>query len=154
MRADLRHRLDTLRLEREIETLERKLDTPHFAPADARVVRVFVHTGSVVRPGQPLLKLRRDGEPLEAGLCTPSARARRVTAVSAAALTPAEIPAPLELDGPVFEVRASLASNGMKVPGTDRALPPGTVFEADIVQYRQPLYRWLLRGLADRGRRG
>ncbi len=179
VRADLRHRLDTLRLEREIETLERKLDTPHFAPADARVVRVFVHTGSVVRPGQPLLKLRRDGEPLEAWLYIPSARARRlapgqvvdirlaaysqqqygtvtarVTSVSAAALTPAEIPAPLELDGPVFEVRASLASNGMKVPGTDRALPPGTVFEADIVQYRQPLYRWLLRGLADRGRRG
>ena len=70
-----------------------------------------------------------------------------VESVSAVAVPAQEIDTGLPFAGPVFEVRAALRHETMKVHAGAWSLPPGTSFTADLVRHRWPLYRWLLRSV-------
>lgn len=71
-----------------------------------------------------------------------------VTAISAVALSPAEIDADVPLAGPVFVVRARLGRRAIETGERSWPLAPGTTFQADLVRARWPLYRWLLRSVS------
>jgi hypothetical protein len=73
-----------------------------------------------------------------------------VASVSAVALLPDEIGDVIPMLGPVFEIRATLHKTSINARGEVWQLPPGTVFSADLVRRRWPLYRWLLRSESDR----
>ncbi len=168
----IEHAMGAERLEREIE-LERYRVLQEFRVSNQSVVaQVFVRPGDVVQSGQVLAKLRQPGDHLQAWLYLPTSTARLlrsgqpveisldayprqvygthtavVTSVSAIALLPQEIRAPLLLAGPVFEVKAELEQADVRAEGSSWPLTPGTSFSAEIVQSRLRLYEWLFRSL-------
>lgn len=170
------HDLDKRRLEREIVEHEYLTGRQVRAPDTGVVARVNVRPGATVRPGEVLLKVYRPYRALEAWLYLPSARTgfleegqrvklrfdayphqlfgttdAIVTAVSRVAVVPWELRVPLTLEGPVFEIRASLERTSIEAFESIWAMKPGTSFKADIEQRRYKLFEWLLRGLAGGG---
>jgi membrane fusion protein len=72
-----------------------------------------------------------------------------ITDISAAAIPIREIEIGVSFSGPVFEIRAALASANVIARGDNWRLPPGTLFDANLIRRRWPLYRWLLRSITD-----
>ncbi len=150
------------------------------SPADGVVARVLVQPGEFVSRGQVVAKMHKYDDLLEAWLYLSSSNARLlragqsvelqldawpqavfgahsavVTSVSGIALLPTEISVPLNLNGPVFEVRAMLQDNVINAFGEEWRISPGTTFQAKVVQRRMRLYQWLVRTLdagKERGR--
>jgi membrane fusion protein len=157
-------------LQREIQSTRQRLVRDIIAAQDSMVSRVQVVAGETVRPGQPLLMLQTGGAELEAWLYVATASGGTVRpgqaielridafphqiygtqkaiveSVSAIALRPAELRVPLALRGPVFEVRAHLLAKENHTAANRWPLIAGLSFEADILQSKHRLYRWLLR---------
>ena len=157
-------------LQREIHAVKLRLGRDVIAPQDAMISRVRVVAGETVQQGQPLLLLQTGGATLEAWLYVPTGSGGTirpgqdielridafphqiygtqraiVTSVSSFALHPAELRVPLAIPGPVFEVRASLVSKEVVSAGDRWPLVAGLSFQADIIQSKYRLYRWLLR---------
>ena len=166
------HDLEHRRLQRQIDEHEYLIDQVIKAPEAGAVARVSVRPGAAVQAGDPLVKIYRPNQGLEAWLYLSSANAgflqpgqvvqlrldaypyqlfgtstAVVTSVSSIAIVPMEISVPLALTGPVFEVRAKLDDTHIKAFNTVWPLAPGTSFQADLVQRRYKLYQWLLRAV-------
>ena len=164
--------LRTEKLRREIELGSYFQTQGIRSPADGIVARVLVQPGEFVSQGQVVAKLHKDDDLLEAWLYLSSSNARLlrigqsvelqldawpqavfgahsavVTSVSGIALLPTEISVPLNLNGPVFEVRATLQDNVIAAFGEEWSISPGTTFQAKVVQRRMRLYEWLVRTL-------
>lgn len=173
-RRDALHDLETKRLEREIAEQVYRAGRQIRANDAGVVARVSVTTGVAIKAGDALLKLFRPYRELEAWLYLSSTRTgfvkkgqlvklrfdayphqlfgttdAIVTSLSQVAVVPWELKIPLALNGPVFEIRASLGESHIEAFGGTWPLRPGTSFRADIVQRRYKLYEWLLRGLAN-----
>jgi len=167
--------LQNERLERDIRMASSRAVQGVQAPESATVVRLLAAPGMVVRRGQLLARLARGSGRLEAWLYLSNSSARMlrsgqpvelqldawpqsvfgswtavVFAVSSIALAPAEVPAPLMVAGPVFEVRARLERQTARALDADWPIPPGTAFSASIIQRRLRLYEWLFRTLRGR----
>ncbi len=101
-----------------------------------------------VRPGQSV-RVLYDAFPHQVF----GASAGRVESVSATAVLPADLRAPVELREPVYRVRVALAAQHVTGFGEARPLAPGMMLKADIVLEERSLGEWL-RGpiLAVRGR--
>ena len=174
-RGEILHDLELRRLQRQIEEHRHLISREVRATRDGVVARVNVREGATVVAGEPLVKIYRPHQDLEAWLYLSSAdagflqvgqvvqlrldaypyqlfgtSAAVVTSVSSVAIVPREINAPLALTGPVFEVRAKLSEAQIKAFNSIWPLAPGTSFEADLVQHRYKLYEWLLRAVTDR----
>jgi membrane fusion protein len=159
---------------REISESEIRSTVELTAPGDGVVTGLVVRAGSFVQSGQVILTLHDATDALEARLyisadnATMISTGQRVelqlrayphqlfgtqsaiiTTVSAVALPAHEIDVSIQISGPVFEIRAALERTTITARGGVWRLPPGTVFEADLVRRRWPLYRWLLRATAD-----
>lgn len=170
--------LQNERLERDIRLASSHAVQGVQAPESATVVRLLAAPGMVVRRGQLLARLARGSGRLEAWLYLSNSSARMlrsgqpvelqldawpqsvfgswtavVFAVSSIALSPAEVPAPLMVAGPVFEVRARLERQTARALDADWPIPPGTAFSANIIQRRLRLYEWLFRSLRGRNPR-
>jgi len=155
---------------REISEGEIRSAVELAAPGDGVVTGLVVRAGSFVKSGQVILTLHDAADPLEARLYVSADNATMirvgqrvelqlrayphqlfgtqsaiVTAVSAVALPAHEIDVPIPVSGPVFEIRAALDRTTIAARGGVWQLPPGTSFEADLIQRRWPLYQWLLR---------
>lgn len=140
------------------------------SPVAGVVAGLAVRAGSFVQAGQVLLTLYDPDDHLQAYLYVSADNAGMIrsgqsvelqlrayphqlfgtqsaiiTSVSAVAIPRHEIDAVIPVAGPVFEIRAALTSAIIQARGDAWALPPGTVFEADLIRRRWPLYRWLLR---------
>jgi len=140
------------------------------SPGDGVVAGLAVRAGSFVQAGQVLLTLYDPDDQLQAYLYVSADNAGMIrlgqsvelrlrayphqlfgtqtaviTSVSGVAIPRHEIDAVIPIAGPVFEIRAALTSVIIQARGDVWALPPGTVFEADLIRRRWPLYRWLLR---------
>lgn len=140
------------------------------APRNGTIARLPVRAGMPVRERQLVAKILAEGAASEAWLYVASANARHigqgesvelqmdawpaakygtltatVTSVSGFVLGPAEIPVPLAVNGPVFEVRALIPDTGLagRFPG------PGATFKAQIISRRYRLYQWLTKRLGD-----
>ncbi|MFQ6005740.1 MAG: membrane-fusion protein, partial [Woeseia sp.] len=72
-----------------------------------------------------------------------------VSQVSTIALLASDLTVPLPIDGPVFEVRASINRDSIVALGSSWPLSPGTSFQADVVRQRYRLYEWLFRAILD-----
>lgn len=169
--ASVEHDLRRQQLLRAIRLREDSVAHTIVAPRDGRIVRVLARPGMQVRKNQPLAKVIVDQDRPEAWIYVASGNARHIEAgesvelqfdawpaaqfgtltatvdsVSAFALGPAEIPVPLPVGGPVFEIRASIASQLF----AGQALSTGTTFKAQIVTHRYRLYQWLTKHLQDR----
>ncbi len=70
-----------------------------------------------------------------------------VSNVSTIALLASDLAVPLPINGPVFEVRASIADDSIDALGSSWPLSPGTSFQADVIRQRFRLYQWLLRSI-------
>lgn len=174
-RAEILHQLEQRRLQRQIEEHSHLVSQDVRATRDGVVARVNVREGAAVVAGEPLIKIYRPHQDLEAWLYLSSADAgflqagqvvqlrldaypyqlfgtssAVVTSVSSVAIVPREISVPLALTGPVFEVRAKLSETQIKAFNSIWPLAPGTSFEADLVQRRYKLYEWLLRAVTAR----
>ena len=157
-------------LQRQIKAAQLQLARNVVAAQDSVVSRIRVVVGETVQQGQPLLTLQTGDAELEAWLyvATGSGGTVRpgqlielridafphqiygtqkaiVETVSAIALRPAELRVPLVIHGPVFEVRARLLSSEIVAAHNRWPLIAGLSFQADIVQDRYRLYRWMLR---------
>ena len=157
-------------LQREISAVAVRSAMELTAPGNGIVAGLNVRAGSVVQPGQVILTIHDNTDPLEARLYVSADNAAMistgqrvelqlrayphelfgtqsavVTMVSAIALSAAEIGIATPLVGSVFEVRAALDATTISARGEVWALPPGTAFNADLVRRRWPLYRWLWR---------
>ncbi len=155
---------------REIAASELQLIVEMTSPGDGIVAGLHVRLGSYVQPGQVIMTLHDPSDRLEARLYVSADNAamiRRgqqvdlqlkaypyeiygtqsavVVSVSAVALLPDEFGVVIPATGPVFEIRATLRSTSINARGEVWQLPPGTVFTADLVRRRWPLYKWLLR---------
>lgn len=164
--------LNAERLQREIELGQHDVMQKVRVGEQSVIAQMLVQQGDAVRAGQVLARMHRPGERLQAWLYLPSSNARQlrngqsveisldayphqvygtqtavVSSVSAIALLPEDIRAPLLLTGPVFEVRADLKNDSIMADGRNWPLPPGTSFSADIIQNRLKLYEWLFRSL-------
>jgi membrane fusion protein len=140
------------------------------APASGSIAGLNVRTGDYVNAGQVLLTLHDPASRLEAYLYVGAddagfiqagqqvelqlqafphelygTQTAIVTSVSSVAQPGEEIGGMLSINGPVFEIRASLVVSPQHSGGSIRTLPPGTSFRADLIRRRWPLYRWLLR---------
>jgi len=160
-------------LAREITASEQLLAHELVAPATGVVAGLSVHAGDDVTPGEVLMIVFDPDSRLEALLyLRPSdvglVRAGQqvelqldafphqffgtqtavVVDVARAAVPGPEVAANLDLHGPVFVVRAALADRVVHARGRSWPLPPGTVFSADLVRDRWPLYRWILLSAA------
>lgn len=152
--------------------LQSKLEVA--SPDNGIVAGLAVRTGSFVQAGQVLLTLYDPADTLEAFLYISADNAgmiklgqlvelqlrayphqlfgtqtATITAVSAAAIPIRGIEIGTSISGPVFEIRAALASANVIARGDIWRLPPGTVFDANLIRRRWPLYRWLLRSITD-----
>ena len=144
------------------------------SPVDGAVAGLAVRVGSFVQAGQVLLTLHDPADLLQAYLYISADNAgmisvgqsvelqlrayphqlfgtqsATITSVSAVAIPKHGIDSGISIAGPVFEIRAALASTSIQARGDVWPLPPGTVFEADLMRRRWPLYRWLLRSVTD-----
>jgi membrane fusion protein len=70
-----------------------------------------------------------------------------VSKISNIALLAPDLAVPLPIQGPVFEVRASISDTSIDALGSSWPLAPGTSFRADVIRRRYRLYQWLLRSL-------
>jgi len=156
-------------LAREIAASEQLLAHELVAPATGVVAGLNVHAGDDVAAGEVLMIVFDPDSRLEAQLYLKPSDVGLVRAgqqvelqldafphqyfgtqtavvadVAAAAVPGRDIAANLELRGPVFVVRATLADRVVFARGRAWPLPPGTVFKADLVRNRWPLYRWIL----------
>lgn len=170
----LRHDMETERLLRQIGRAEVDAGSEVLAPAAGIVARVSIEAGSATRPGQTLMTVYRAEGPLEAWLYLPSGKAGQlregqtvqlrldayphqmfgtlgavVSQVSTIALLASDLTVPLPIDGPVFEVRASISRDSIVALGSSWPLSPGTSFQADVIRQRYRLYEWLLRAILD-----
>jgi len=170
--SEIQHALGVERLRREIDLLQYEVRAKISATEPGVVVQVLARQGEVVRSGQALASLRRPEDRLQAWLYLSTSTARQlsvgqsveilldaypqsiygtqsavVSSVSGAALLPADVRAPVLLAGPVFEVRAELATSSISADGRNWPLVPGTSFTAEITQRRLRLYEWLFRSL-------
>lgn len=166
----LDHAVASEQLLRQIRSVQLALARRVIAEQDSVVSRLRVVVGESVQQGQPLLVLQTGDAELEAWLyvATSSGGTLRpgqridlridafphqiygtqravVESVSATALRPAELRVPLAIHGPVFEVRARLLSREIVAVNNRWPLIAGLSFQADIVQDRYRLYRWMLR---------
>ena len=144
------------------------------SPGDGVVAGLSVRLGSLVLPDQIIMTLYDPRDRLEARLYVSADNAAMirpgqhvdlqlraypheifgtqsavVVSVSAVALLPDDIGDVMPVLGPVFEIRATLHETSISARGEVWQLPPGTVFAADLVRRRWPLYRWLLRSESD-----
>jgi membrane fusion protein len=170
------HSLRKQQLMREIKRREYLASHKVFAPRGGKITRLFAETGMSIRKNQPVGKILGDKGLPEAWIYVSSTNARQirigesvelqldawpaskfgtltatVESVSGFVLGTAELPVPIAINGPVFEVRASLTDSewGRVLPG------PGTTFSAQIISRRYRLYQWLtkhFRGRADPNR--
>lgn len=149
------------------------------APVDGVVARVLVSAGAAVSRGQVLAKVVQADGQLEAWLYLSSSRARllrrgqrvelqldawpstvfgtrsaTVSAVSAIALAPSEVPVPLNLAGPVFEIRAALDRQPIRAYDSEWPVAPGTTFRAQILQRELRLYQWLAKKVSGESKDG
>ncbi len=160
------------RLTRQIQTAQQMLASDVVAPRDTVVSMLNVRPGDSVRPGQSLLSLRSVSAASEAWLYVSGRHAgelsvgQRVSlridafphqiygvqgavikSISAIALRPEEVHAPLQLPEPAFEIRAKLLPKNFGLRNSNTGLRHGLTFRVDIVNGRYPLYRWLLRNV-------
>lgn len=168
----LHHDMERGRLLRQIGKTQIEAGRVVLAPAAGIVARLNAKRGSASRPGQTLMTLYRQESRLEAWLYLPSDKAGQlrvgqavqlrldayphhmfgtidavVSEVSTIALLASDVAVPLPIKGPVFEVRASIASDSIEALGSTWPLAPGTSFQADVVRQRYRLYQWLLRSV-------
>ena len=155
---------------REIAANELLSEVEVTAPDSGSIAGLNVRTGDYVNAGQVLLTLHDPASRLEAYLYVGAddagfiqagqhvelqlqafphelygTQTAIVTSVSGVAQSGEEIGGMLSINGPVFEIRASLVVSPQHSGGSIRALRPGTSFRADLIRRRWPLYRWLLR---------
>ncbi|MDH3439687.1 MAG: HlyD family secretion protein [Gammaproteobacteria bacterium] len=162
------HEVRREQLVREIKRRESLAAYDVIAPRDGAIARILVKSGMTVKKGQVVAKIFADVSIPEAWIYVSSANARgldegetvelqldawpaaqfgaltaTVNSVSSFVLSPAEVPVPISITGPVFEIRASIARQNLieQLPG------PGTTFKAQIVGRRYRLYQWLTRHL-------
>lgn len=170
---EIQFQIDTEQIRREIAHTAQQVAGDYRAPDRRQVAHVLVQPGMVVTRGQVLAKLRRPGRHMEAWLYVSTAGARllhpgqpveirldaypqqvfgtfsaTVTSISGVALLPREIKVPLQVAGPVFEIRAQLNDVVVESGGVEWPLQPGISFRADVIQQRLKLYEWLLRSLS------
>ncbi len=166
----LHHDMERQRLLRQIGRAQIESGQVVLAPAAGVVARLSARRGSTSRPGQTLMTLYKAESRLEAWLYLPSDKAGQLRAgqavqlrldayphemfgtisavvsqVSTIALLASDLAVPLPINGPVFEVRASIAANSIDALGSSWPLSPGTSFQADVIRQRFRLYQWLLR---------
>ena len=166
----LQHDMGRERLLRQIGRAEIEAGRVVLAPAAGIVARLSVTTGSTSRPGQTLMTLYKAEGRLEAWLYLPSDKAGQLKAgqsvqlrldayphemfgtltaiiseVSTIALLASDLTVPLPIEGPVFEVRASIRDDRIDALGSSWPLAVGTSFRADVIRRRYRLYQWLLR---------
>jgi membrane fusion protein len=159
---------------REIAESQLKSVLEVTSPGDGSVAGLAVRAGSFVQAGQVLLTLHDPRDALEAYLYISADNAgmiklgqsvelqlrayphqlfgtqsATITSVSAVAIPGHEVDSGIVVAGPVFEIRAALTSASIQARGDVWPLPPGTVFAADLIRRRWPLYRWLLRSITD-----
>lgn len=150
------------------------------APIRGRVSALLVERGQTVAPGAAVAVLVPVDARLEAELYVPSRAAGfiragqevrlmyqafphqkfgvgrgQVTEVSSTVLAPTEIAIPgLQVEEPVFRVRARLNQDSVVAYGESIGLRPGMLLTADVVIDRRTLLEWLLDPLYAAGRRG
>lgn len=169
---ELQHNIQRERLLRQIARTEIEAGRVVLAPAAGVIARVSAKPGSTSRAGEILMTLYKGDGRLEAWLYLPSDRAGQlkpgqavqlrldayphemfgtltavVSKVSSIALLASDLTVPLSINGPVFEVRASISDNSIAALGSSWPLTPGTSFAADVVRQRYRLYQWLLRAI-------
>lgn len=149
------------------------------ATVAGRVAALPVDTGQTVVPGAAVAVLTAGDSSLEAELYAPSQAAGFVksgqevrllyqafphqkfgtgqgivTSVSRTVLAPGEIAIPgVQVQEPVFRVRARLTRDSVAAYGQELPLQPGMLLSADIVIDRRTLLEWLLDPLYAAGRR-
>jgi membrane fusion protein len=171
-RRQILHALEQQRLQRQVDEHEYLIDREIRAPESGTVARVIARAGSTVRAGETLVRIYRRSQGLEAWLYLASSKAAflragqsvqlrldaypyqlfgtsnaTITSISEIAMVPREVRVPLLLDGPVFEVRATLDQQHVDAFNAIWRLAPGTSFQADLIQRRYRLYEWLLRAV-------
>ncbi len=168
----LHHDMARERLLRQIGKTQIEAGRVVLAPVTGVVARLSARRGSASRPGQTLMTLYKEDSRLEAWLYLPSDKAGQLRAgqavqlrldayphemfgtisavvyqVSTIALLASDVAVPLPIKGPVFEVRASIATESIDALGSSWPLAPGTSFQADVIRQRYRLYQWLLRSV-------
>ena len=168
----LHHDMERERLLRQIGRAQIESGRVVLAPATGVVARLSTRRGSTSRAGQTLMTLYKVDSELEAWLYLPSGKAGQlragqkvqlqldayphemfgtisavVTNVSTIALLASDLAVPLPINGPVFEVRASIADDSIDALGSSWPLSPGTSFQADVLRQHFRLYQWLLRSI-------
>ena len=171
-RQEILYDLELRRLQRQLVEHRHLINQEVRAYEAGVVARINVRPGESVVAGEPLLKVYRPHQELEAWLYLSSDKAgflrtgqvvelrldayphqffgtssAVVTSVSSVAIVPREVRVPLALSGPVFEVRAKLSQSHVQAFNANWSLVPGTSFQADLVQRRYRLYEWLLRAV-------
>ncbi len=168
----LHHDMGRERLYRQIRRAQIESGRVVLAPAAGVIARLSTRRGSTSRAGQTLMTLYQVESELEAWLYLPSGKAGQlkagqkvqlrldayphelfgtisavVSSVSTIALLASDLAVPLPINGPVFEVRASIADDSIEALGSSWPLSPGTSFQADVIRQRFRLYQWLLRSI-------
>lgn len=177
IQRELLNDLERRRLRRQLVEQEHRVSYDVRASEPGVVARINVQPGATVTNGEPLVKVYRPYDQLEAWLYLSSdkagflkpgqavelrldayphemfgTRSAVVTSISRVAIVPREVRVPLAINGPVFEVRARFEDAAVEAFDTAWPLAPGTSFQADLVQRRFRLYEWLLRHVVkDRG---
>lgn len=153
----------------ETEGLQRYALT---APVDGRVTGLVAHLGYAIDSHRPLLAIIPSGSRIEAELFVTSAAVGflrpnqevkltydafpyqrfgthdgKVRNISANALLPSEVDAPLELKEPVYIATVALDRQTVAAYGRNYDLRAGTTLRADIVLERRSVFRWLLEPL-------
>ncbi|WP_082793099.1 HlyD family secretion protein [Ramlibacter tataouinensis] len=180
-------------LEQERAEAEARREIVVVAPHDGTVTAIHAVAGAKADTGTPLLSIVPPDSRLEAHLYAPSrsigfVRAGQqvqlryqafpyqrfghyegvVTAVSRAALSPADLPVQLSgLTGvtgaaagaaadPLYRITVKLASQTVTAYGAQTPLQPGMTLEADVALERRRLFEWVLDPLyaVTGGRRG
>lgn len=178
--ADAQARASEAQLE-QLSTEAALQNTYHAgATVAGRVVAVPVTRGQTIAPQAVIAVLTPDGSTLEAELYVPSRSAGFITegqevrlmyqafpyqkfgtaegtviSVSRTVLAPSEISVPgLEIQEPVFRVKARLASDEITAYGKSIPIQPGMLLSANIIIDRRTLIEWLLDPLYAVGRLG
>lgn len=139
------------------------------APSDGTVAGVIAEVGQQVKPNRPLMTLLPKGAILTARLLVPTSaigfihrgetvRLRydafpyqrfglyggHITQISKAIFAPADIPAPVSLQQPVYLVTVTLDSQSVRAYGKTTSLQAGMSLSADIIIERESLIHWIL----------
>ena len=165
--AKLQHSVTTERVLRALSNAKLLDGRKVRSHTDLTVVEVLVSPAAFVIQGQTLARAHHPGAETEAWLYVRSASAARlengqivvidlagsddvprtleatVASVSKSVLLPRDTNAPLNIAGPVFEVRAKLQEDDLVQIGWDNQRPIGLAFEAKIVQQEYSLINWV-----------